>query len=70
MGKRTNCNLTPRGRKSKDQGGKEIKGRATIYTPGKQQCSAFKNAKIIKKKKDSEHLRFVFFCNNFTGLSE
>ena len=23
----------PRGRKSKDQGGKEIKGRATIYTP-------------------------------------
>ena len=33
MGKKINCNSTPRGRKSKDQGGKEIKGCATIYTP-------------------------------------
>ena len=33
MGKKINCTSTPRGRKSKDQGGKEIKGRATIYTP-------------------------------------
>ena len=35
MGKKNKCILTPRGRKSKDQGGKEIKGRATIYTPAK-----------------------------------
>ena len=33
MGKKINCTSTPRGRKSKDQGGEEIKGRATIYTP-------------------------------------
>ena len=34
MGKKIICRLAPRGRKSKDQGGgKEIKGRATIYSP-------------------------------------
>ena len=38
MGKKINCTSTPRGRKSKDQGGKEIKGRATIYTPVTGPC--------------------------------
>ena len=33
MGKKNKCISTPLGRKSKDRGGKEIKGRATIYTP-------------------------------------
>ena len=35
MGKKNKCISTLRGKKSKDQGGKEIKGRATIYTPEK-----------------------------------
>ena len=33
MGKKINYTSTPRGSKSEDQGGKKIKGRATIYTP-------------------------------------
>ena len=52
MGKKINCTSTLRGRKSKDQGGKEIKGRATIYTP-----------EILTRKTVNEALNI---CNKYT----
>ena len=59
MGKKIKCSSTPRGRKSKDQGGKEIKGRATIYTPGNAQnkrdvernCGHVKEAQSTQKQR-------------------